>query len=82
MKLTNITQVKEFLKVADDCGGDVWLESPEGDKFNLKSKLSQYVAIGALLSNHGDMLELYCSTKEDEYKFIDFLNSNVYMNDD
>ena len=47
MKLTKITQVKEFLAVADSCDGDVWLVSLQGDKYNLKSTLTQYVAMGA-----------------------------------
>lgn len=76
MKLTNINQIHSFLSIVDSCNGDVWLESKEGDKFNLKSPLSQYVAIGALLSNHGEDLELYCGDREDESKFFEFFESN------
>lgn len=76
MKLTNINQIHSFLSIVDSCNGDVWLESKEGDKFNLKSPLSQYVAIGALLSNHGEDLELYCGDRKDESKFFEFFESN------
>ena len=43
-----------------------------GDKYNLKSELSQYLAIGALLKEHGNWLELFCSQKEDEIHFFHF----------
>ena len=76
MKLINIEQVNSFLGLIDKCRGDVWLESREGDQINLRSKLSQYVAIGALLSNHGEELELYCQLPEDESKFYDWFNEH------
>ncbi len=73
MKLTKIDQVTEFLAVVDSCEGEVVLRSQEGDSFNLRSKLSQYVAIGALLGEHGNELELFCDKKADEAKFMKFL---------
>ena len=74
MKLTKIEQVNEFLSIVDSCKGDV--TSLDGDIFNLKSKLSQYIAIAALLGQHGDELELFCSDREDEGKFMQFLMEN------
>lgn len=76
MKLTKIEQVHEFLAIVDSCTGDVTLRSVDGDIFNLKSKLSQYIAIAALLGEHGDELELFCSASADEGKFMDFLMKN------
>lgn len=76
MKLTKITQVKEFLAIADNCEGDVWLVSLQGDKYNLKSTLTQYVAMGALLGEKGDELELFCDLPEDEQKFLKWFNEN------
>ena len=52
------------------------LRSLDGDIFNLKSKLSQYIAIAALLGQHGDELELFCSDRQDEGKFMQFLMEN------
>ena len=74
MKLANIKEANSFLKTVDECTGDVWLESADGDKINLKSKLSQYVAISALISCEGESLELYCSLPEDEMKFFRFFS--------
>ena len=65
-----------FLSIVDSCKGDVTLRSLDGDIFNLKSKLSQYIAIAALLGQHGDELELFCSDREDEGKFMQFLMEN------
>ena len=76
MKLANITEVDNFLKVVDECSGSVWLESVEGDKINLKSKLSQYIAISALISCEADKLELFCSEYKDEQRFFKFFHEN------
>lgn len=76
MKLTNINQVNEFLSIVNKCKGSVILKSLEGDQFNLKSALTQYVAMGQLLGEHGDELELFCSDRADEAMFMEFLIKN------
>ena len=47
MKVQNITDIEGFFKVVDSCEGKVELVTGEGDRLNLKSKLSQYVEIVA-----------------------------------
>lgn len=79
MKIKNIKEVETFLKVVDECKGDVTLTSVYGDKFNLKSKLTQYVAISALIGDHGEDLELWCTDKEDEMKFLQMFKENPEM---
>ena len=74
MKLKNIKDVEEFRKVIHECEGDVYLKSPEGDVFNLKSSLSEYIALGRLLGEAGDSLELFASRREDEARLLEFLN--------
>ncbi len=76
MKITNMDQVNDFLAAVDQCKGDVWLVSNYGDKFNLKSKLSQIIGIGELLKTHGDELELFCDNKEDEQYLFDFFREH------
>lgn len=76
MRLNNIKELQEFLAIVNSCEGSIWLESVDGDKLNLKSQLSQYVALGALLEQKGNELELYCTSREDEAKFIDFFRRN------
>ena len=58
MKIKNVKDVNVFLGVVNECTGDVILTSEYGDKYNLKSTLSQYIAIAALLGQHGVELEL------------------------
>ena len=45
MKVQNITDIDAFFKVVDNCKGRVELVTGEGDRLNLKSKLSQYVSM-------------------------------------
>ena len=49
MRIKKINHVNEFLQAIEKCKHEVWLTSPYGDKYNLKSTLSQCVAIAALL---------------------------------
>ena len=70
MKLSDIGEVKDFLTVVNRCEGDVWLQSKEGNKINLKSSLSQYVAVAELIRDEGNNLELYCSKPSAEAKFV------------
>ena len=47
MRLRSEADVQEFLKVVESCEGGVYLQSPEGDIFNLKSSLSRYIAVAS-----------------------------------
>lgn len=73
MKLNNITDVQKFITAVNSCENDVYLRSQEGDQFNLKSSLSQYIAIGRLLEESGDSLELFAQTREDEALLLEML---------
>ena len=53
MKIKNIKNVETFLEVVNGCKGEVTLTSVYGDKYNLKSALTQYVAVAALVGDHG-----------------------------
>ena len=72
MKLNNTNEIEAFRSVIKACKGDVWLESSNGDRYNLKSVFSQYIALGAMLSENGEELELFCSLREDEANFFKF----------
>ena len=73
MKLKNIKEVEQFRNVVHECEGDVYLKSQEGDVFNLKSALSEYIALGRLLSEQGDSLELFATKREDEARLLSFV---------
>ena len=74
MKVQNITDVEGFFNVVDSCKGRVELVTGEGDRLNLKSKLSQYVSIANIFSN-GEIpeLEVIAYEKEDTDKLIQFM---------
>lgn len=78
MKITNVKQVDSFLDVVNRCRGDVYLRSGTNEDFclNLKSRLSQYVAIANMVGDHSDDLELFCALKDDEPLFLEFFNHN------
>ena len=79
MKLRNIDDINDFLATVESCSGEVYLTSQCGDKFCLKSYISRYIALGALLGEHGEDLELFCAYKEDEYKFLDFFHHHKHV---
>ena len=51
MKVQNIKDVNKFFEVVDSCAGKVELVTGEGDRLNLKSKLSQYVSMANIFSD-------------------------------
>lgn len=74
MKVQNITDIEGFFKVVDQCRGKVELVTGEGDRLNLKSKLSQYVSMANIFSN-GEIpeLEIIAYEKEDIDKLLSFM---------
>ena len=75
MKIENITDIQEFFKVIDSCKGKVELVTGEGDRLNLKSKLSQYVSMASIFQGRGEIpeLEIVAYEKEDINKLISFM---------
>ncbi|MCI8590957.1 MAG: polya polymerase [Lachnospiraceae bacterium] len=75
MKIENITDIQEFFKVIDSCKGKVELVTGEGDRLNLKSKLSQYVSMASIFQGRDEIpeLEIIAYEKEDINKLISFM---------
>lgn len=63
--------VSEFLSVLDTCEGNVYLVTHEGDKLNLRSKLSQLLGLTQLI-NGGKITEAFilCDNPADESKLF------------
>lgn len=74
MKVQNIKDIDKFFKVIDSCIGKVELVTGEGDRLNLKSKLSQYVSMANIFSD-GTIaeLELIAYEPEDITKLVSFM---------
>lgn len=74
MKIQNITDVEAFFKVIDECKGKVELVSPEGDRVNLKSKLSQYISLTTMFSHeYIRELDLVATEKEDIERLLKYM---------
>ena len=77
MKVQNITDIEKFFKVIDSCEGKVELVTGEGDRLNLKSKLSQYVSMAKIFSDGTiDELELLAYEPGDIDKLVNFMMNN------
>ena len=74
MKVSNIKDIDKFFEVVDSCKGRVELVTGEGDRLNLKSKLSQYVSLATIFSN-GEIpeMEIIAHEAEDSRKIMDYL---------
>jgi hypothetical protein len=75
MKLSNVTDIEDFWKTIDKCQGSVWLESANGDRLDLKSVFSRYLAIGKLIEDRNEELELFASDRADESMLMQFLKN-------
>jgi len=76
MKLSNVTDIEDFWKTIDNCRGNVWLESANGDRLDLKSVFSRYLAIGKLIEDRNEELELFASDRSDESMLMKFLSEH------
>ena len=72
MKIKKLKQLNNFIAAVNDCEGAVWLISTKGDRYNLKSQFSQYIAWSALLTEQEGNLELFCSNPNDMARFYKF----------
>ena len=74
MKVSNIKDVDKFFEVVDSCNGKVELVTGEGDRLNLKSKLTQYVALAGVFADKtiGEM-ELIAHEPEDVQRLVMFM---------
>lgn len=74
MKVHNIEDIDNFFKVIDKCSGKVELVTEEGDRLNLKSKLSQYVSLANIFSDGViNEVEIIAYEKEDLDKLVAFM---------
>lgn len=75
VKVKNITNLEKFFGVIDQCEEKVELVTENGDKFNLKSKLSQYVAL-TIFGGVIPSVELITHSPSDSGKIIRYMLSN------
>ena len=66
----------DFIKLVDQCKGDVFLETDDGDVLNLKSKLCQIIGIANILKGAEiSEAKIRCANPDDESLLFRF---NLY----
>ena len=75
MKFENIQNVEKLFQIIrDECTGTVELVSTEGDRINLKSRLSQYISMVRLLdAEFVRELQLVASDPADVERLLRFM---------
>ncbi|MCR4694451.1 MAG: polya polymerase [Pseudobutyrivibrio sp.] len=75
MKISNIKDTQAFFEVIDSCQGKVELVTGEGDRLNLKSKLSQFVSLANIFASDANIpeLELIAYEPEDTKRLLEFM---------
>ena len=75
MKFENVKNVERLFQIIrDECSGTVELVSSEGDRINLKSRLSQYITMVRLLDTEFvKELELVASDPADVDRLLRFM---------
>ncbi len=79
MKIENVNNVEGLFNVLNACTGKVELVSSEGDRINLKSKLSQMLMMTKMLDQaYIKELELIVHEPGDMKKVVDFMISDAH----
>ncbi len=74
----NITNLEKFFGMIDQCEGKVELVTENGDKYNLKSKLSQYAAMAKVFFGGTiPSVELVTHSTADKGRIINYM---MHMN--
>ena len=74
MQLKENINLMDFLNYIDNCKGDVFFQTSDGDNLNLKSRLSRYVL--AIVENNKDFLlsgTVSCTEESDYHVLEDYL---------
>ena len=74
MIIKNIKDVESFFGAVDRCKGQVELVTKQGDRLNLKSKLSQYVSLTGMFNDPkiGE-IELLVSEPDDAMLLLQYM---------
>lgn len=76
MKVMNIDDPEKFFEVINKCKGTVELVTAEGDRLNLKSQLTKYVAITKLFADNTiPEMEIVAHDPEDVNRLLEYMVS-------
>lgn len=66
MKTRTEKDVREFNEAIDKCSRPVWLVTPEGEQFNLKSTSEYYKGMAKWVTDICGEIEIFTCSLEDE----------------
>ncbi len=69
----NNVEVNDFMKIVEECKGNIYLVTPEGDKLNLKSTLCSLIGLASIIK--GGIVanaSLVCDKVEDESLLLNY----------
>ena len=76
MKVMNIDDPEKFFEVINKCKGTVELVTAEGDRLNLKSQLTKYVAITKRVADNViPEMEIVAHDPEDVNRLLEYMVS-------
>ena len=75
MKIYNIDDAEKVLDTIKQCKGSVELISKQGDRLNLKSELTKYLALSKLFNDSAfiNEMELIASDPDDVKLLVDYM---------
>ena len=74
MRITKIKDVNRFMEVVNECSGDVFLNTSNGDCLNLKSKLTQFITLSQIFDVDVNVGELSITANQpDIIKIAEYL---------
>lgn len=75
MKIYNIDDTEKFLDTIKQCKGSVELISKQGDRLNLKSELTKYLALSKLFNDSAfiNEMELIASDPDDVKLLVNYM---------
>ena len=75
MKIYNVESPEKFLEVIQQCKGSVELISKQGDRLNLKSELTIFIAVSKLFADTAliNDIELVASDPDDVKFLLDYM---------
>lgn len=73
MTIRSAKGISAFQEIVNASKGKVWMQDGHGHEYDLKSELDMCKAIGIMLSDPNNELELYASDPDTRFRLIHFL---------
>ena len=77
MKIRTDEDIRAFQSALDCCRNTVWLVSPKGKQYNLKTARGQIEGISCLLNDRFEESQLFASSFEDEMVLFGFIENQL-----